>query len=259
MLDVQGTLIDDREKLPIPGAVELLERFSREGRPYILITNNTKHESEAFRAYLRSLGFLFGDDQYLDPLMVLDRLLPPTRVAAYGSKEFLNVLKRRGYRFDFERPEAVLVAIKEDFTNDEYARMIELVLGGARLIGMHETSIYAKHGRRYPGVGAILKMISFATGSRYKVVGKPSPAFFEEALERLRHQQEGIGFSDVEIVSDDPVGDLKGAKALGMRTALVLSGKISSVDEVRPLLGECIDRVASDIGALFNIQRGKTA
>ncbi len=259
MLDVQVTLIDDKEKLPIPGSVKLLEKFSEEGHPYILVTNNTKLESDTFKAYLRNLGFLFEDNQYLDPLMVLDRLLPPTSVAAYGSAQFLEVLEKRGYRLDFERPEAVLIGIKDDFTNDEYAQMIELVLGGAKLIGMHETSIYAKNGLRYPGVGAILKMIAFATGAEYEVVGKPSPAFFHEALRLLRIQREGLCFEDVEIVSDDLIGDLMGAKALGMRTALVLSGKIASVDEVKPLLKKGADRVASDIGALFNIEREKTA
>jgi len=259
MIDVQGTLIDDKQKLPIPGAVDVLEGLNQSGTPYVLVTNNTKQESEDFKSYLRSLGFVFGDDSYLDPLMVLHDLLPPTSIAAYGSSKFLELLQKRGYRFDFEHPEAVLVAVKENFTNNEYAQMIELVLKGARLIGMHETSIYAKNGRRYPGVGAILKMISFATGARYDVVGKPSEAFFTQALKLLQRQAPSLTFSDVEIVSDDLIGDLMGAKRLGMRTALVLSGKISSVEEVKSLLAKGADRVASDIGVLFNVRIGRMA
>lgn len=259
MIDVQGTLIDDKQKLPIPGAVDVLKKIQHASTPYVLVTNNTKQESEAFKSYLRDLGFLFGDENYLDPLMVLDDLLPATTIAAYGSKPFLELLQKRGYQLNFENPEAVLIAIKEDFTNDEYAQMIELVLKGARLVGMHETSIYAKKGRRYPGVGAILKMISFATGVDYEVVGKPSEAFFRKALKQLQNQDEQLTFSDVEMISDDLIGDLIGAKRLGMKTSLVLSGKISSVDEVKPLLAGNIDRVASDIAALFNIGRGRTA
>jgi NagD protein len=259
MIDVQGTLIDDKQKLPIPGAVDVLKEIQHATIPYVLVTNNTKQESEAFKSYLRDLGFLFGDENYLDPLMVLDELLPPTTVVAYGSKPFLELLQKRGYQLNFEDPEAVLIAIKEDFTNDEYAQMIELVLKGARLIGMHETSIYAKHGRRYPGVGAILKMISFATGANYEVIGKPSEPFFHQALKQLQIQEAQLTFADIEMISDDLIGDLIGAKRLGMKTSLVLSGKISSVDEVKPLLSGNIDRVASDIAALFNIGRGKTA
>jgi NagD protein len=255
MIDVQGTLIDDRERRPIGDAVETVRFLHDAGIPYVLVTNNTKLESGVFQAYLRDLGFPFSPEQYLDPLMVLDTVVPPSPVAAYGSPRFLEVLQARGYRLDFDRPEAVLVGIKEDFTNDEYATMIELVLKGARLVGMHETSIYAKHGRRYPGVGAILKMVSFATGRNYEVVGKPSRRFYAGALERLRAQNPSIGFDTVTMISDDLVGDLVEAKALGMRTVLVLSGKIGSTDEVREILPKGADAVADDITAWFETYR----
>jgi len=259
MIDVQGTLIDDHAKRPIPGSVEALRSLRESGLPYVLVTNNTKNESEAFRGYLGDLGFDFDEGQYLDPLMVLERVVPPGPVAAYGSERFLDVLRKRAYTLDFDRPDAVLVAIKPDFTNDEYARMIELVLQGARLVGMHETSTYVKNGRRYPGVGAILKMVAFATGRDYEVVGKPSRPFFEEALRRLQAQGMDGGFSEVEIVSDDLIGDLAGANALGMRTALVLSGKVGGVEEIPADKRTLADRIASDIGVLFGVRTRRTA
>ncbi len=236
MIDVQGTLIDDIDKKPIAGSLEVIASLKKRGFPFLLVTNNTKMESEEFRSYLRGLGFDFSDDQYLDPLMVLEEILPPCSVAAYGTEPFLRVLQRRGYRLEYESPEAVLVSIKEDFCNDEFATMIEAILGGAKLVGMHETSLYSKNGRRYPGVGALLKMLSFATGRRYNVVGKPSISFYSEAMHRLKAQDGSIEPDSVVMISDDLVGDLKGAKEMGMRTALVLSGKITSVEEVEDQL-----------------------
>jgi len=50
-----------------------------------------------------------------------------------------------------------------------------------------------------------------------------------------------------------------GAMELGMHATLVLSGKIASVEEVKPLLENETVRVASDIGTLFNMKREKTA
>ncbi len=250
LIDVQGTLIDDKDKKPIAGSLETIRSLYERGIPFVLVTNNTKQESDRFMAYLRDLGFLFDDEQYLDPLMVLGRLLPPTRVAAFGSDPFVEVLERRGYETGHPLPEAILVAIRHDYDNDDYAAMIEGVLSGAKLIGMHETSIYAKNGRRYPGVGAILKMVSFATGRGYDVVGKPSRRFYEEALRRLRRQEKDIEASDVTMISDDLIGDLRGAKAMGMQTILVLSGKIGSIEEVGSIVHDGADRVVSDIGAL---------
>ena len=251
LIDVQGTLIDDKEKKPIPGSVEAIAALRERGTPFVLVTNNTKYDSTAFRDYLRSLGFAFEDRQYLDPLMVLSRVVPPAPVAAYGSDAFLEVLQRRGYRLEKGRPEAVLVAIRPDFTNDDYAEMIEQTLAGAKLVGMHETSIYAKNGRRYPGVGAILKMVSFAAGRDYEVVGKPSVAFYEEALRLIRAQNPDLDGTDLGMISDDLIGDLIGAKKMGMETVLVLSGKIRSVAEVQERLEEGADAVADDFGAWF--------
>jgi len=259
MIDVQGTLISDGDKSPIPGSLEALRRLREEGVPFVLVTNNTKQESEAFRTYLQDLGFGFEEGQYLDPLMVLTRRVPPAPVTAYGAPNFLEVLKKEGYTLNCDAPEAVLVAIRPDYTNDDYAGMIEAVLGGAKLIGMHETSLYVKNGRRYPGVGAILKMVAFATGRAYEVVGKPSDAFYAEALERLRCQGMDGGYEAVEMISDDLIGDLAGAKRLGMRTTLVLSGKVASVAEIPPSARAWADRVANDIGVVFGVERRRTA
>jgi len=110
------------------------------------------------------------------------------------------------------------------------------LLGGASLVGMHETSIYAKNSKRYPGVGAILKMLSFATSCSYEVVGKPSAAFYDEALLMLQKQHPDAKFSDITIISDDVKGDLGGAKEMGMKTVFVTSGKYKSADEIVPFL-----------------------
>ena len=114
--------------------------------------------------------------------MLLESSVAKDTVAAYGADEFLKTLVKMGYVLDYENPKTVLVAIKENFSADEYAQMIDFLLSGASLVGMHETSIYAKNSKRYPGVGAILKMLEFATSCTYSVVGKPSEAFYNESL-----------------------------------------------------------------------------
>ena len=235
-LDVQGTLISDADKSPIEGSREFIERLNAQKIPYMVITNNTKKASEDFYAYLQSIGFSFDFTHYLDPLMLLEERVSEEGVAAYGAEEFLQTLQTMGYRLDFENPKTVLVAIKEDFSADEYAQMIDFLLAGASLVGMHETSIYAKNNKRYPGVGAILKLLEFATSASYEVVGKPSLAFYSQALQRLRQQESSAEFRDVTMISDDVKGDLGGAKELGMKTLFVTSGKYKSAEEIVPFL-----------------------
>ncbi len=138
-----------------------------------------------------------------------------------------------------------MVTSSKEFDSEDYASMIEMVMSGAKLIGMHATSTYAKDGRRYAGVGAIMKMVSYATGSSYEVIGKPSSAFYHEALKLLHVKN----FTDVEMVSDDAVGDLVGIKELGAKTTLVLSGKCKSEKEALHVKNS-IDKIVSDIGCL---------
>lgn len=236
-IDVQGTLIDDNHKQPIRGAVAFIDHLNASNIPYMVVTNSTKYTSSDFLAYLNSLGLAIPKERYLDPLMVLESHIKPNEtIAAYGSKAFCDVLVTMGYTLEYTKPDCVLLAIKEDFTSNEYAQMIAFILSGSRLIGMHETSLYAKNNKRYPGVGAILKMLEFATSCPYVVVGKPSKPFFDEALACIQKQDESVCFEDISIISDDMSGDIIGAQELGMKGIFVLSGKYRTRDEILPQL-----------------------
>jgi len=237
-IDVQGTLISDSDKSPIRGSREFLKKLEEQNIPYMVVTNNTKKASRDFYSYLNSIGFDFPFEKYLDPLMLLESRVPKEGVAAYGAQEFLKTLQSMGYTLEYQNPKTVLVAIKEDFSADEYAQMIDFLLQGAKLVGMHETSIYAKNNKRYPGVGAILKLLSFATSVDYDVVGKPSIPFYNEALKRLKEQSGSACFEDIVMISDDVKGDLGGAKELGMKTIFVTSGKYRDAAEIVPFLEE---------------------
>jgi len=235
-IDVQGTLISDEDKSPLSGSIEFINMLNEKQLPYMIVTNNTKKPSEKFYNFLCAQGFLFSFDKYIDPLMLLETRVSKDSVAAYGAEEFLTTLESMGYTLDYENPKTVLLAIKENFTHEEYAQIIDFLLEGASLVGMHETSIYAKNNKRYPGVGAILKLLEFATSVKYEVVGKPSKAFYSEALELLKKQDSKASFTSIEMISDDVKGDLGGAKELGMTTSFVTSGKYRTEEEIVPFL-----------------------
>jgi len=237
-IDVQGTLISDNDKSPIRGSIEFIDMLNDKNTPYMVVTNNTKKKSEDFYNFLQGQGFSFSFDKYLDPLMLLESRVLKTSVAAYGASEFLKTLTSMGYTLNYENPKTVLIAIKEDFSADEYAQMIDFLLSGASLVGMHETSIYAKNDKRYPGVGAVLKLLEFATSASYDVVGKPSVSFYKEALKLLQEQDKDAKFEKIEMISDDVKGDLGGAKELGMKTTFVTSGKYKTAKEIVPFLKE---------------------
>ncbi len=248
-IDVQGTLLDDEKREPIVGAIEFIDNLNNQNIPYVVVTNNTKKKSSDFYNFLKNLGFNIPKKNYLDPFMVLDNFLHVKNIYSFGPKEFLHVTKSLGYTNSALKPESILIASSNDFSSNDYALMIEQITNGAKLIGMHATSIYAKDAKRYPGVGAILKMLSYATGCDYEVVGKPSEAFYKEALRILNLQKDGHDFSDITMISDDAIGDLYGIKKLGASTVLVLSGKCKSENEVLHVK-EFLDEIVSDISCV---------
>ncbi len=245
-LDVQGTLISDADKSLIYGAKELIDFLNTKNIPYVVITNNTKKID--FLERLRQKGLAIKEDAYIDPFSVLGYILRPCKVAAFGAEEFVQSLEKLGFEMDFENPMAVLVASYDDFKFQDFALMMEYAKEGVQFIAMHESSIYKKEGKLYPGVGSIMAMLQNAIDFKYQVVGKPSTAFYKEALRLLRNYNKNADFEDIKIISDDLKGDLVQAKELGMKTLLVLSGKISDtkgldtgmVDKIYPSVLEIL-------------------
>ena len=81
-------------------------------------------------------------------------------------------------------------------------------------------------------VGPIVEAIRYATLVEPEVMGKPSEAYFRQALDDIAVPAEGVM-----VVSDDPFSDLAGAKRLGMQAAFVLSGKYTDaavLDRIDP-------------------------
>ena len=233
-IDVQGTIIDDHDRKPIAGAVEFVRNLKNTNVSFALITNNTKFQSDEFMSYLRGLGFEFDDNQYLDPFSTLHDIVGQNKIWAIGNDGFVESLKVAGYIFDKGSPEFLVISLKENLAYDDLADAVEMIQAGAKLIGMHETSIYAKNGRKYPGLGAILRSLEYATNTKAIVVGKPSVDFYTEAKKLVGADS----FDEICIISDDAIGDLVGAKKLGMKTVLVLSGKHKKADEIIPFLSE---------------------
>lgn len=232
LIDVQGTLIDDIHRMPFDGSCEFIHYLNKHNIPFVVVTNNTKYPSHEFLHYLQNLGFAIYEHQYLDPLMILKHRVATQSIYALGSEAFCQTLVSMGFDVNSQKPHDVVVGLKDDLVYQDLADVTEKLLDGANLIGMHETALYAKHGRRYPGLGPLLRCLESATGKKATIVGKPSYQFYEEARRLLGN----IDFSEITIISDDPKGDLVGAKLLGMKTVFVLSGKYQKEEEILPFM-----------------------
>jgi NagD protein len=245
-IDIQGTLIDDINKKPINGAIDFINTLNKNDILYTVITNNSRYKSEIFLDLLNKKGF--NIKSYLDPFYLLNDLINNKNIACFGTDDFIQIMKDLGYIIDYENPSSTVISINKDYTNEDYSNMIESTYKSDNLIGMHGTSTYSKNGKRYPGVGSIMNMIKFATNKNFKIVGKPSLNYYNRAKKQLN-----LDFDDITIISDDMIGDLYEAKKLGMKTILVLSGKIKSKKELSNIDYEKLDFVCEDISEVLTL------
>jgi len=255
-IDVQGTLITDTDQSAVNGAIDFIDYLNAEKIPFMIVTNNTKQLSQVLFDYLVGLGLDLDEKFYVDPLMLLDACVEHRHVAAYGEQSFLDTLIQKGYVLDFENPESVIIGSKHDYTGEDFAQIIGFLLKGVKLVGMHEITLYAKDGKRYPGTGAILEMLKAATLHEYEIIGKPSTIFYTLAKNVLGKD---VDFKDITMISDDLKGDLVGAKKLGMKTVFVLCGKYKTAEEIVPFIEEDCkpDYICSDMADVLQQLKGK--
>ena len=103
-----------------------------------------------------------------------------------------------------------------DLLNETFRDMME----GAELVALHRNRFWQTEQGLMLDIGAFVAGLEYATGQSARVVGKPSPDFFQSAVDAL-----GLLPNQVAMIGDDIDSDVGGAQALGMRGILVRTGK----------------------------------
>jgi HAD superfamily hydrolase (TIGR01450 family) len=105
-----------------------------------------------------------------------------------------------------------------------------LARGGAELVAMHRNPWWLTARGVTLDSGALVAGLEWALGRRAQVTGKPSPIVFRQAAAGLAADLglRRLPAHDIAMVGDDLRADLAPARRLGMRTALVLTGKVPS-------------------------------
>jgi HAD superfamily hydrolase (TIGR01450 family) len=230
LVDMDGVLFHgDR---PLPGAAEFLHWLLQ--RPHRFVTNNPIRSPADVVAHFRALRLpVPGADAVITTAQAtsayLARQRPDFRYFAIGAGALHDALAAVG-QADAEHADFVVVGEGPGLDYESLTVAINLVLKrGARLISTNpdasvDASVAGQH-RVLPGGGALVAAVAVATGVQPTVIGKPHPLLFRMALTSL-----GLTAGRCIMVGDRPDTDIIGASALGMRTALVRSGRFGAAD-----------------------------
>jgi HAD superfamily hydrolase (TIGR01450 family) len=207
-----------------PGARELIAALGGSGRGVAFLTNNSRATAGEIHARLRAARIEADPYRVLTPLEILGEVIRTrhgsSRVLVIGAPEMAAVVRAAGH--EVLPPEryrtATVVAVGNDFdlTYTRLTAACRAVAAGAAFITPNvDPRLPVEEGEFLPGCGALVAAVAAAAGRQPEVVGKPEPPLFEIALTRL-----GVAGSDAVMVGDSVESDVRGGRAVGMRTVL---------------------------------------
>jgi HAD superfamily hydrolase (TIGR01458 family) len=234
LIDVDGVLRIGGQT--IPGAPEALAWLRGEGIPFRLLTNSTVSSRASLAASLNATGF---------PVAEAEIFTAAYATAAYVGERFRGVpcylLTTGDADADFRAagidlvgpdgaPDAGVVVIGGAEHELTYARLnhvYRLLLNGAKLIAMHRNVAWRTEEGMTLDSGPFIEAIGKAAGARITTIGKPSPAFFRQAIRDIV-----LPAGRLAMIGDDARNDIAPAQRLGMTGILVRSGKpVTVADE----------------------------
>lgn len=213
----------------VAGAVSALERLG--GVVQVrYATNNASRTPTVVAAQLRELGITLDDADVLTSstvgAQVLAESLPQgAAVLAVGGEGVRVALTESGLEpvtwADPAQPApvAVLQGYGAEVTAAQLAEAAYAIQAGARWVATNTDRTLPTARGIAPGNGALVAAVRAAVDVDPEVVGKPGPLMYEQAARLLgRAPERMLG------VGDRLETDIAGARAAGMRTALVLTG-----------------------------------
>jgi HAD superfamily hydrolase (TIGR01458 family) len=223
LLDIDGVLHVSGE--PIPGSAAAVRRLRDAGHRVRFITNNTTRPRHALAEQLRQFGVEIADEELQTTPTAAARALRGKRVLALTMAaivEDLDGVDLVGWNAD-----AVLVGGADEtaetgrvFSYTNLSRAFHELEDGAELFCLHRNRWWqTKHGPLLDA-GVFVAGLEYAAATHATVLGKPSSAYFEAALEAL-----DADAPQAWMVGDDIEADVRGAQQHGMRTVLVRTGK----------------------------------
>ncbi len=221
LTDMDGVLV--HESAPIPGAAELLRQWRDDGRPFLVLTNNSIFTARDLSARLAASGLDVPEGSiWTSALATADFLhsqMPGGSAFVIGEAGLTTALHDAGFILTETAPDYVVVGETRNYSFEAITKAIRLINDGARFIATNPDATGPSTEGVLPATGAISALITKATGKDPYVVGKPNPMMFRSALNRIGAHSESTA-----MIGDRMDTDIVAGIEAGLHTILVLTG-----------------------------------
>src|SRR5687768_14082827 len=199
----------------MPGAARAVHELRERGHRVRFVTNNTTRARAALADELRAMDVELADDELQTAPRAAARTLAGRRVLALTMAAIVEDLE--GVELVGDNADAVLLGGADEtaetgrvFSYMNLARAFAELDAGAELFCLHKNRWWQTGRGPLLDAGAFVAGLEYAARTEAAVLGKPSVAFFEAALEALDADAERTW-----MVGDDVDSDVAGAQKLG--------------------------------------------
>ena len=219
---------------PLVDVKFLFKRIHEMGLTAFCVTNNSTRSVSSHLKGLAGLGIELDAYQIITSAEATAAFLE----GKYPQKGNLFVIGERGLREALEDKGfgiqanhtgeevlAVIVGLDQQLVYQDLRQAVDHLQRGADFVGTNPDLTIPTSAGPAPGAGTIIRGIEVSSGVTPQIIGKPHQALFQLALTRAKCEP-----GEALMVGDRLETDIRGAQAMGIHTALVLSG-ISSREQ----------------------------
>lgn len=220
LFDLDGVLYVGKQM--IAGADVAIAYLQQKRIPYRFVTNTTTQSRAVLAEKLQGMGLPIQRDEIIStPSAALMYL----RQQAYRSCCLLVAEEVKQEFADFPysdvHPDAVVVGdIGQAWNYQLLNQAFRMLMDGAELVALHKNKFWQTEEGLRMDIGAFVSGLEYVTGKQATIIGKPSPAFFQLAVDQLK-----LPAAQVLMIGDDIDSDVGGAQLAGLQGMLVRTGK----------------------------------
>lgn len=194
-----NTLVS-RQRIPSPGAVELLSVLQKRGIPFLILTEQSVRSEKETVSFMESIGFPYFDPKYIysSTMAAVDwiaREYPHKIKAAYiGGKGMRTALRRANFDLNTQHPDWLFIGYDANATYTDYCYALSLVKNGAVMISTDSSRTTLRENSEKIGSGALVKMLEYASDKKSLEFGRPSVITVASALKYTSYRPDQVVF-----------------------------------------------------------------
>ena len=249
LFDLDGVLYIGSQA--VEGAIEAVRKIQSSHLQCRFVTNTSTLSLTSLEKKINALGFSIPSHQIISApqatyLYLKSHQSPVCRLLlAEDVKKDFEEFYQTGSSADY----IVIGDIGDTWSYTLLNQAFNDLMRGAKLIAIHKNRFWQTENGLQMDIGGFVEALEYASGVKAMIIGKPSPDFFQIALDDM-----ALKPSETVIIGDDIDADVGGGQQVGLKGILVKTGKYrqsyAEASHIKP--NSIIDSIA-DLPGLMGI------